>query len=53
MELSAKQRAFFETFGYLVVRQLLSPAAMDRVIESFEWSIQTCGGGDRNGFSSL
>jgi len=45
MELTDKQRAFFDTFGYLVVRGLFSPAEVDHVTEAFEWSIQNCGGG--------
>lgn len=46
MKLTSRQRAFFGTFGYLVVRQLLSPSRVERVIEAFEWSIQTWGGGE-------
>ena len=45
MDLTDKQHAFFDTFGYLVVRGLLSPAEIDQVTEAFEWSIQSCGGG--------
>jgi hypothetical protein len=50
MQLTDTQHAFFDTFGYLVVRQLLAPAEVDQVTEAFEWSIQNWGGGvDHNG----
>ena len=45
MKLTDQQTAFFENFGYLVIRQLLSPDEVDRVIEAFEWSILNWGGG--------
>ncbi len=45
MRLTSEQQTFFHAFGYLVVRQLLFPAEMDEVTESFEWSIQNWGGG--------
>ncbi|NKB70661.1 MAG: hypothetical protein GKR89_26625 [Candidatus Latescibacteria bacterium] len=45
MQLTRQQLNFFETFGYLVVRQLLRPEEVAQVIEGFEWSIQNCGGG--------
>ncbi len=45
MKLDQQQRGFFDTFGYVVVRQLLSPAEVEQVTAGFEWSIQNCGGG--------
>ncbi len=45
MKLTEPQVAFFETFGYLVVRGLLTHEETGRVIEAFEWSIQNWGGG--------
>jgi hypothetical protein len=45
MELTDKQVAFFNTFGYLVVRSLLTPSEVDRLTQAFEWSIQHWGGG--------
>ena len=52
MELTDKQHAFFDTFGYLIVRGLLTPAEVSQVIEAFEWSIQNCGGGKEHNGSS-
>ena len=45
MTLSQEQLNFFDTFGYLLVRQLFSPEETEKIIEGFEWSIQNCGGG--------
>ena len=45
MTLSQEQLNFFDTFGYLLVRQLFSPDETEKIIEGFEWSIQNCGGG--------
>ena len=45
MQLSAQQINFFNTFGYLVVRGLLSPAEVERVTDAFEWTMQNWGGG--------
>ena len=45
MTLSWEQLNFFDTFGYLLIRQLFSPDEMGKIIEGFEWSIQNCGGG--------
>ena len=53
MKLTDQQTAFFDNFGYLVIRQLLSPDEVDKVIEAFEWSIQNWGGGgDHDGTKS-
>ena len=52
MQLSAQQINFFNTFGYLVVRQLLSAAEVDRITAGFEWSIQNHGGGSDHDGSS-
>ena len=50
MQLTDQQRHFFNTFGYLVVRRLLSPQEVDRVTKGFEWSIQNWGaGGEHDG----
>ena len=45
MQLSTQQLHFFNTFGYLVVRGLLSPAEVERVTDAFEWTMQNWGGG--------
>ena len=45
MKLTDRQIAFFNTFGYLVVRGLLSKTEVEKVTEGFEWSIQHRGGG--------
>ena len=45
MTLSQEQLNFFDTFGYLLIRQLFSPGEMEKIIEGFEWSIQNYGGG--------
>ena len=45
MTLSREQLNFFDTFGYLLIRQLFSPSEMEKIIEGFEWSIQNYGGG--------
>ena len=45
MTLSREQLNFFDTFGYLLMRQLFSPSEMEKIIEGFEWSIQNYGGG--------
>ena len=52
MLLTAAQVEFFNTFGYLVVRQLLSAAEVDRITAGFEWSIQNHGGGSDHDGSS-
>ena len=36
MQLSEQQLNHFETFGFLVFRQLLSPAEMERYSEEFD-----------------
>lgn len=46
MKLTDTQTNFFNTFGYLVVRQLFTPEEVDRISDGFEWSIQNRGGGD-------
>ena len=47
MILSQGQLNFFDTFGYLLIRQLFSPEETEKIIEGFEWSIQNwCGGKD-------
>ena len=52
MILSKEQLNFFDTFGYLLVRQLFSPTETEKIIEGFEWSIQKCrGGGNHDGSS--
>ena len=45
MTLSQEQLNFFDTFGYLLARQLFSPDETEKIIEGFEWSIQNCGAG--------
>ena len=45
MTLSQEQLNFFDTFGYLLIRQLFSPDEMRKIIEGFEWSIQNYGEG--------
>ena len=45
MTLSREQLNFFDTFGYLLIRQLFSPDEMGEIIEGFEWSIQNYGEG--------
>ena len=45
IQLDKQQIDFFDAFGYLVVRQLLTPEETERVIDAFEWSIQNWGGG--------
>jgi len=45
MQLTDRQVHFFHTFGYLVIRGLLSPQEVDRVTRGFEWSIQNRGAG--------
>ena len=52
MTLSQEQLNFFDTFGYLLVRQLFSPAETEKIIEGFEWSIQNCGGGKNHDCTS-
>ena len=37
MTLSQEQLNFFDTFGYLLVRQLFSPDETEKIIEGFEW----------------
>lgn len=46
MQLTDQQVAFFNTFGYLVVRELFTPAEVEKIIQAFDWSIQHWGGGD-------
>lgn len=45
INLTDQQLAFFNTFGYLVIRRLLSPTEVERVTAAFEWSIQNYGRG--------
>ena len=45
MALTQQQRQFFDTFGYLVVRRLLSADWVERITAAFEWSIENWGGG--------
>lgn len=45
MQLTQTQINHFNTFGYLVIRQLFSPDEIARITEGFEWSIQNAGGG--------
>lgn len=45
MKLSQEQQNFFDTFGYLLIRQLFNPEEIKRIIKNFEWSIQNCGRG--------
>ena len=45
MKLTQEQLDFFDTFGYLMIRQLFSQDETDRIIQGFEWSIQNCAGG--------
>ena len=52
MTLNQKQLNFFDTFGYLLIQQLFSPAETKKIIEGFEWSIQNCGGGKNHNGSS-
>ena len=47
MQLTEQQVASFKTFGYLVVRELLTPTEVETVTQAFDWSIQTWGGGDK------
>ena len=49
---SQEQLNFFDTFGYLLIRQLFSPDEMGNIIEGFEWSIQNCGGGQNHNGTS-
>ena len=49
MTLTQKQVDFFDTFGYLLIRQLFSPDETEKIIEGFEWSIQNCGGKNHDG----
>ena len=44
-QLTDKEHAFFDTFGYLSVPQLLSTDEVAAVTEAFEWTVQNCGGG--------
>lgn len=48
MQLTQEQQSFFHTFGYLVVRQLLTADEVAAVTEAFEWSIQNRGGGPQH-----
>ena len=48
MRLNEQQLRHFHTFGYLIVRKLLSPAEVEWVIEEFEWSIRNRGGGSEH-----
>ena len=40
MKLTQEQLDFFDTFGYLMIRQLFSQDETDKIIQGFEWSIQ-------------
>ena len=46
VKLTNQHIAFFKTFGYLVVRELLTPTEVKTVTQAFDWSIQNWGGGD-------
>ena len=48
MKLTDKQIAFFDTFGYLVVRQLLTKEETAEITKAFDWSIQNWGGGNKH-----
>ena len=48
MRLNEQQLRHFHTFGYLIVRKLLSPAEVEWVTEEFEWSIRNRGGGSEH-----
>ncbi len=45
MQLTQAQVNFFNTFGYLAIRNLFSADEIARITEGFEWSIQNRGGG--------
>lgn len=45
MQLTQSQINFFNTFGYLAIPQLFSPAEVAQITAGFEWSIQHVGGG--------
>ena len=45
MQLTDKQLTFFNTFGYLFIKDMFTPAEVDRLIKAFEWTIQNWGGG--------
>jgi len=45
MKLTQEQLDFFDTFGYLMIRQLFSQDETDKIIQGFEWSIQNCAAG--------
>ncbi|MBX3012237.1 MAG: phytanoyl-CoA dioxygenase family protein [Caldilineaceae bacterium] len=46
MQLTQAQVNFFNTFGYLCIRQLFSPSEVAAITKGFEWSIQQRGGGN-------
>ena len=48
MRLNERQLRHFHTFGYLIVRKLLSPGEVEWVTEEFEWSIRNRGGGSEH-----
>lgn len=43
MQLTRAQLAFFDRFGYLVIRQLFSPREMAVIDDAFERTLTTCG----------
>ena len=45
MKLTQQQINHFNTFGYLVIRQLFNSDEMKMISDGFEWSIQNIGGG--------
>lgn len=45
MKITQTQVNFFNTFGYLAIKQLFSPDETAKIIEGFEWSIQNRGQG--------
>ena len=45
MTLSQEQLNFFDTFGYLLIRQFFSSEEISKIIKGFEWAIQNYGGG--------
>ncbi|MBT4099106.1 MAG: hypothetical protein HOM68_06755 [Gemmatimonadetes bacterium] len=48
MQLTEPQRQFFDRFGYLVIRGLLSPDEVEQVTSAFEWSINHWGAGEEH-----
>ncbi|HMZ23078.1 MAG TPA: hypothetical protein PLD20_34455, partial [Blastocatellia bacterium] len=48
MQLTQAQVNFFNTFGYLAIRQLFTPDEVAKITAGFEWSIQNRGGGQNH-----